>query len=298
MASRAGLGILCALCAAALYGLMPNFVRAAYNNGVPAAEATLFRTTAIALILGGVALFRGESFAVRRAAIPAFAAQSAATLVISVSYLMSVQYIPVGLAVLIFFTFPVLIMLLSPLVEGHAPGLAPVLVTILAFAGLSLAIGPSFGSLDARGLSLAAAASAGAVVQFYSGRSLSRHMTPAAFASLVHAAIWPATLAVALYVSNGTLQMLPGGSANGTAMLFLCGVALIYVIAYLLQMLSLRFAAASRVAPFYNLEPVVTMVVAMLLLGERFALAQYAGGALVLVALVLANVVSRTESKT
>lgn len=297
MQNRVRLGVACALCAAALYGLMPNFVRAAYLGGIPAPEATLFRTTVIALVLGEVAALRGESFAIGRAALPAFAAQAFATFVISVSYLLSVQYIPVGLAVVIFFTFPVLIMLVSPVVEGHAPSVGALLVALLAFIGLALAIGPSFSGLDMRGLLLAAASSAGAVVQFFSGRALSKHMTPAAFASLVHAVIWPLTLIVALKFSEGHLAMLPGGVGNNTARLFLLGAATIYVGGYLLQMLSLRFAPASSVAPFFNLEPIVTMAVAALLLGERLSLAQYAGGGLVLVALVLANMVSRKDSK-
>ena len=291
------MGILCALCAACLYGLMPNFVRAAYLGGIPAAESTFVRTTVIALVLGVAASLRGESFRISRSALPAFAAQAGATFVISVSYLMSVQYIPVGLAVVIFFTFPVFIMLASPLVEGHAPSVKAILVALLAFAGLALALGPSFTALDIRGLLLAAAASAGAVLQFYSGRELSRHMTAAAFASLVHAAIWPATLVVALVVSSGHLQVLPGGTATAGALMFLGAAALIYVAGYLLQMLSLRFAPASVVAPFYNMEPIVTMMVAGLLLGERLTIAQYAGGGLVLVALVLANKVVSRDSK-
>ena len=130
-------------------------------------------------------------------------------------------------------------------------------------------------------------------------REVSHHTVgmPAAFASLVHAVIWPATLLVALLVSSGRLQILPGGTGTPTAFLFLCGAAAVYVIAYLLQMLSLRFAPASKVAPFYNLEPIVTMLVAVLLLGERLSVAQYAGGGLVLVALGLANVLASRDSK-
>lgn len=296
MANRVGLGIVCALVAAGLYGMMPNFVRAAYLGGVPAVEATLFRTAVIAVAFALLARVRGESFRVPAAGRAAFAAQASATLLISVCYLSSVQFIPVGLAVTIFFTFPVIIMLVSPLIEHHAPGLPQILTALLAFAGLYLALGPSFASLDPRGLLLAAAASAGAVVQFYSGSSLSRHMTPAAFGSLVHFAILPFTLAIALLVSHGRLQMLPGGTGTLVALLFLAGAATIYVIAYLLQMLSLRFAPASRVAPFYNLEPIVTIAVAGLLLGERLTPMQYAGGGLVLVALGLASKLARKQS--
>ena len=187
---------------------------------------------------------------------------------ISVSYLASVQFIPIGLAVIIFFTFPVLIMLASPMVEGKFPGFWRIIIAIFAFGGLVVAIGPSFGDLDIRGIGLATLASLAGVVQFFTGRSISRYLTPAVFGSLVHIVIWPATLLVALYVSEGTLQMMPGGTGTATGFYFLLGVAAVYVAAYMLQMSSLRFAPASTVAPFYNLEPIVTTAFAGLLFGE------------------------------
>lgn len=296
MANRIGLGIFCALAAAGFYGMMPNFVRAAYLGGIPPVESTFFRTAVIAFTFAVIAGMRKESFAIPAAGRLAFAAQVIATLLVSVCYLASVQFIPVGLAVTIFFTFPVLIMLAAPLMESHAPRPAQLLVALVAFAGLYLAFGPSFTSLDVRGLLLAAVAATAAVMQFYSGRALSRHMTPAAFGSLVHVAILPLTLAIALVVSGGRLQMLPGGTGTPAALAFLGGAAIIYVIAYLLHMLSLRFAPTSRVAPFYNLEPVVSILVAGLLLGERLTPAQYAGGGLVLVALGLASRLGRKET--
>ena len=177
MINKTGLGIACALSAAALYGLIPNFVRSAYLNGVPPVESTLFRTFVIAVIFAIVSIARGERLTVPRLAIPSFAGQAAATLLVSVCYLASVQFIPVGLAVIIFFFFPVLIMLAAPVVEGRNPGILRILIAVVAFVGLAIAIGPSFEKLDIRGILLAALAAAGAALQFFSGRSISGHMT-------------------------------------------------------------------------------------------------------------------------
>lgn len=293
---RAGLGIACALTAAAMYGMVPNSVRMAFVNGVPPVESTLFRTFVLAIIFAIAAILRGESFRVPRPAIPSFVAQSVATLIVSVGYLASVQFIPVGLAVIIFFFFPVIIMVGAPLIEGHNPGWLRTGIAIIAFAGLAVAIGPSFDGLDIRGILLAAAAAFGGAMQFFSGRSISRYMTPSVFGSLVHLAIWPAVLAVALFAGGGSLQIFPGGSANTTGLLFMSGLALLYVIAYMIQMQSLRLAPASTVAPFYNLEPVVTTTVAATLLGERMQINQYAGGGMVLAALVASSLIRPRKS--
>jgi drug/metabolite transporter (DMT)-like permease len=289
--------ICCALAAAAFYGLIPNFARAAYDEGIPAVESTFFRTLIIILVFGLLAVLRRERLSFPRSAWPSLGIQTVSTLLISVCYLASVQFIPVGLAVVIFFTFPVFVMLASPLVESHAPGIARIALALLAFAGLVLALGPNFSSLDTRGIVLAFLAALGGVAQFFSGNAISRHLTPVAFGMLVHIAILPFTLAIALFVGRGSLHFLSDRAVTQTGLYFLLAVAAIYAIAYLLQMLSLRFGRASQVAPFFNLEPIVTTAVAGLLLGEILSPGQYAGGVMVLVALVAAGFLSRQTVK-
>lgn len=293
MIKRAGLGIALALSAAAIYGLVPNFVRGAFENGVPPLDNTLFRTFLIAVVFSIAAVAQGERMTVPRQAVPSFIGQSIATLIVSIGYLASVQFIKVGLAVIIFYFFPVLIMLCAPLVERRNPGLVRILIAVVAFAGLAIAIGPDLENLDIRGILLAAAATCGAALQFFSGRAISQYMTPSVFGSLVHIAILPIILAVALVAGGGTLQIMPGGTATMLGLAFTLAVAIIYVVAYMVQMLSLRFAPASTVAPFYNLEPVVATLVAVLLLGERLQMNQYVGGGLVLAALLLSSLVGR-----
>jgi drug/metabolite transporter (DMT)-like permease len=253
----------------------------------------LFRTYVIAVAFAIIAAHQGEKFVVPRAGIRSFMGQAVSTFFVSVAYLGSVQFIPVGLAVIIFFLFPVLIMLLAPVVEGRNPGMIRILVAILAFCGLAVAVGPSFEGLDLRGILLAGVASAAAAFQFFSGRALSRHMSPAAFGSLAHLAILPPILAIALLTGQGSLRIFPGGPATAQGLLFLSGLGAVYVAAYMKHMLSLRFAPASGVAPYFNLEPVVTTAIAATVLGERLQINQYAGGGLVLVALVASSMLGK-----
>jgi drug/metabolite transporter (DMT)-like permease len=118
------------------------------------------------------------------------------------------------------------------------------------------------------------------------------------FGSLVHLAIWPPVLLVALYAGGGKLQIFHGGTATVTGLVFIVGVAVVYVVAYLIQMLSLRFANASVVAPFYNLEPITTTAIAAAILGERMQMNQYAGGGIVLAALVTSNFIGMRKSSS
>ncbi len=299
MINRAGLGIACALAATLFYGLVPNAVRGGIAHGVAPVETTFFRTAFIAVVLAIVAVLHTERFLIPRKALPSFAAQALATLIVSVGYLTSVQFIPVGLAAIIFFCFPVIIMLAAPLVEGHSPGIARLAVAVFAFAGLVIAVGPSFETLDIRGIGLAAAASLFCALQFFSGRTLSAMVPPSVFGSLVHLAILPATLLIALVVGGGKIGFFPGGSVHAPGYLFLLGVGVLYVGGYFLHMQSLRNAPASVVAPFFNLEPMIATAVAALFLGERLAMNQYVGGGMVLAALAASSFVgSRKMAET
>ena len=58
-----------------------------------------------------------------------------------------------------------------------------------------------------------------------------------------------------------------------------------------------RVAAASTVAPFYNLEPIVTTACAGLLFGEILTANQYAGGGIVLAALVVSSLLGKRENR-
>ena len=117
------------------------------------------------------------------------------------------------------------------------------------------------------------------------------------FGSLVHLVILPPMLVIALFISGGKMQMLPGGTAAVMGLAFMTGLGAVYIVAYMVQMLSLRFAPASTVAPFFNLEPVVTTGIAAVILGERLQINQYAGGGLVLAALVASSLIGKWKKK-
>jgi drug/metabolite transporter (DMT)-like permease len=294
---RAGPAMALALIAASLYGLIPSFARAAYNNGIPAVEITLFRTSVVVIALGGYALLRGERLAVPRAALGSFLLQVLATAMISIGYIASLQFIPVGLAVIIFFTSPIMILVAAPIVEGTRPSLLRFVTGLCGFTGLVIALGFSLDGLDWRGVSLAALGAVGYALQFFSGRSLTRHLTPSVMAGLVHLAVWPVVLGTVLWQNGGAIRLLDQRGIAVAGYAFLVGVTLCYMLAYMIHMLALRYAPASTIAPIFNVEPIVTTGAAALILGERLSLHQYVGGSIVFGALVGAALIARREEQ-
>ena len=282
-------GIALALLASLFYGNVPILARQAFVHGIPALESVLARTVVISLLLGLLAWLRRENLVLPPPARPAFLLQALATLIVSSCYLASVQFIPVAISVIIFFAAPIIVLLLSPMIEGHAPGWPRLAVGLVGFFGLYLAIGPNFATLNPIGLGLAGIAAMGYALQFFSGRMLNRYLQPAAFGSLVHLAILPVIAAIVVVAGQGHLALVQPDHVASTAFIFTIGVCVAYAFGYLFHMSSLAAAPASVVAPFFNLEPIVTMGISVFVLGEVLTVSQYAGALTVLAALVLSG---------
>jgi drug/metabolite transporter (DMT)-like permease len=297
MRQGAALGISLALGATLFYGQVPVLARLGFLNGIPAIESIVLRTYAVALAFGIAAAVRREPFGLTRAAWPSFLLQVAATLSVSACYLTSVQYIPVNLAVVIFFAFPVIILLFAPVIEGHAPDRMRIAVAVFAFAGIAVSIGLDYSSLNPLGLVLAALAAIGCAFQFFSGRILSRHMPPVVLSSLVHASVLPFIMALAWWLRHGEIAAF-NGSATWLGVAAMTGVSLAYMGGYFLHMSSLSAAPASTVAPFFNLEPVVSTLMAGVVLREALAAHQIIGGAIVLAALILCGIIEKSPRGT
>jgi drug/metabolite transporter (DMT)-like permease len=74
-------------------------------------------------------------------------------------YMASIAYIPVSLAALLFFTFPLLVGVFAAIAGQERMTILKTVALVVAFAGLALALGPSWASLDWRGVALALTAS-------------------------------------------------------------------------------------------------------------------------------------------
>ena len=84
---------------------------------------------------------------------------AALLMVMSAGYLGAVAYIPVSLAALIFYTFPFYVAVLASLTGREPMTRTKAAALVVAFAGLILALGPSFDELNWRGIACGVAGS-------------------------------------------------------------------------------------------------------------------------------------------
>ena len=193
-----------------------------------------------------------------------------------VFYLAAVQFIPVSLAVVIVFTFPLQIGLLSALIGQERLDLARGASLIFAFLGVALAVGVAADSVDWRGVVLAAATGSGiAVTAVSTSRLMNDHdpvtltlfMTLSAAVSSMFAVlmwqglVWPVT-------STGWLGMTIAVVA--------------FAAAITLYFLGLARIGAVRAAIIGNLEPVLAIAAAVIVLAERPTVVQLLGASMII----------------
>src|SRR3546814_97794 len=111
----ARLGLALAVASAIGYGTMITATRLSYDAGSNPLTLICARAAVPAAILALLMLARGSAFALRPGALWPVAGIALGQLGITIGYLSAVAYIPVSLAALVFYAYPVLVAGLLPL---------------------------------------------------------------------------------------------------------------------------------------------------------------------------------------
>lgn len=157
-----------------------------------------------------------------------------------------------------------------------------------AFTGLALTLGPNLEVLDWRGVLCSTVAVIGASLVMVAGSTAVRRLDPFTLTFYTQLLCLPIVFGVLLASGNVSLPF----HVFGWAALFIAAGG--YIVGICLILLALRFAKPARVSMINNLEPLVTLVTAALVLDERLSLPQYLGGGLVLGSVIIAT---RTMTK-
>lgn len=276
-------GMMLALGSAAAFGTNIVSAQIAGQAGLNGPLLVFYRVFIMLALVVGVALLWRVSLAVprqQRRSVLMFGLTSA---LVGSAYLSSVAFVPVSVAAVVFYTFPVLIVLTEPLLTSARFSLDRLLVALVAFVGVALVVGPDLHGLDPRGLALALAASLLAAGQFFAGSaSAATPVLPKLLWS--HLIILPVTAAI-LVLTSGFLPPDALMRAPWAVAITLGG----YLFGFVFQVLALMRVAPGAAGLAFCAEPVFAVAIAAVVLGERLGGLQYAGGGLV-VAAIMANV--------
>lgn len=267
--------------AACSFGFITTLSRLAYDAGGNPVTQVFLRFLAFVVLVGPLMAALRRPIRLPARALLASAWLAVLSLMMSAGYLFAVAYIPVSLAAMIFYSFPLMVGVLVVATGRESMTLAKAVALLGAFAGLALALGPSFASLDPRGVALALTAAVGvALTSVYGAKAMGRHD---GLAMNFWTNGWMLLVAV-LYVATAGGLAWPEGAVGSLAAIV---ATLLYVIAFISWFAAIRLVAPTHGAMMLNVEPVVSIFAATLLLGERLGPVQIAGVVLVLGMLTL-----------
>ena len=191
----------------------------------------------------------------------------------------AIEFIPIGVAQLIFFTFPVLIALIVAALGLESVTKAKLSIVFLAFLGLMLMLLNISETLDWRGVTFALTASISTAINAVLVARYFRKINPFVTAFYFSAVALIVLSVIGIFIKEIVLPVtLPGwGGAVGVAVLQTIGTPMyLYAIAQI---------GALKTGMGANIQPVFAILAAWLLFGEILSFQQSIGGLLVLAAI-------------
>ena len=270
-------GIFFALITATGLGAITTQAKIFYADGGNAMTLMLVRFLLSILIFGLFIIFKHRSFDIdschRRSVFMLGLIWSGSM----ICYLLSVESISVSLAVLVLYTYPVLVLAYSVLSRQISPSPTQISAFCFAFLGLYLALSSGVVRLDINGLLFASLAGFGAAYTFIKGAKVAPMINPLVMT------FWINAVGLVMILPMVYTQFSLANSASG--LIALAAATLFYVIAILCQFKALARLPAIAAAFILNLEPVVSILLAAILLQEHLARLQWLGVAMVVLVL-------------
>jgi drug/metabolite transporter (DMT)-like permease len=200
----------------------------------------------------------------------------------TISYFTSLRYLPAGLATIVLYTYPAFVVVLSTAVLNEPDSARTLLALMASMGGVALVVGVDPGRGTGAGVALAVGAAAAYAVYTVGSRWVVATLAPRA---LMIGALVGTTISMSVYgITSGQLGLPSGGPEWGIVL----GLASIgTVVPLVLFYDGVKRLEASHVGIVSTAEPVVTVGLGAILLGEPVTPGVIAGGVLVLGGVVL-----------
>ena len=262
--------------ATAAVAIVPSFARLAYEGGGDTLTVITGRSIATAAVCFVVTAMLGRRLCIPRRSLALSLGLGVLYAAQLYGFLGAITYLPVNMAILIYFLHPLMIgvVAMSAGRETASPLRLGALIT--ALVGLALAVGFSVGGLSLLGVVLASLAAVMVAVIITASAVAMRDSDSLAVTSYM---MLSAALCLSVFsLVRGDLKL----PATEEGWLGFGGVALSHTIGTLVFFSAIPLLGAVRAAMITNLEPVLGIVFAMLILGERMSPVQGTGIALVI----------------
>ena len=277
-------GVIFALVAGILFGLIGPTTKIAYNFGASASLAILFRYVVATIFILPFIPFQKNLLETYQKNIISFLLISLGSILLTSGLLISFNYINVSLAVLIFCLYPIYVLIYSVLVDKEEINIIVKFLFFSTFIGIFLVLGPSLRIVNLIGIIFAVIASIGATSMIVINQKMSRK------------GIQPIPINIFINIINTIFFFLIikvffslNINYDFNIYLFIFIPSACYCLAFLSQLYAIPRIGQSNTALFLYLEPVVGVLGAVYFLDEILTFSQLVGAVVVILSLLLAT---------
>jgi drug/metabolite transporter (DMT)-like permease len=297
-----GRGYLLYLVAATLFAINGTVAKSIMLTGIEPSRLSQLRVTAAFLVmLGALALTRPGTIRLRRAELPLLAVYGILGIATTqFLYFVSITRLPVGLALLIEFTSPIMVALWFHFGLRQATRRAVWAGLVLALTGLAIVAEVWQGfSLDVIGVTASFGAAASLAVYYVTAE---RQLHAARPRDPVSLTMWGMGMAALAWAVIQPWWWYPFGALGGSVDVMGAGIPAMpvwglaawmvvmgTVVPFSLVVLSMRHLRSSQASAMGMTEPIIATFVAWIALGEVLTPMQLAGSAIVLSGIFLAE---------
>ena len=295
-------GVIFALIAGVLFGLIGPTTKLAYNSGAAVALVIFMRYAIASIIILPLVPYQKNLLSNYRENLKLFIFISLGSIFLTIGLLTSVIFIDVSLTIIIFCLYPIYVLIYSILVDREKINLSIKLLFFITFIGIVLVIGPSFNTVNSIGISLAVIASIGSASMIIVNQKISLKGIPPIpiniFINFFNTIIFFIVLKVFFNLNfnsdfNTYILILIHSLPHKIRYILILIPSICYSFALLSQLVAIPKIGQSYTALFLYLEPVVGVLGAVFLLNETLELYQFIGAVIVILSLIIATFLSR-----
>ena len=280
-------GVIFALVAGILFGLIGPTTKIAYNSGASVALTIFLRYAVASIIILPFIPYQKNLLEIFTKNLKYFLSISAGSILLTLGLLTSVIFIEVSLTILIFCLYPIYVLLFSIIVDKEKISLTVKILFFVTFLGIVLVIGPSFKVINIVGILLAFLASLGSTSMIIVNQKMSiKGISPIPINIFIN--VFNTILFFVILKIFFSLNF----NFDFNIYLLILIPSVCYSFALLSQLIAIPKIGQSYTALFLYLEPVVGVLGAVFLLNENLETYQMIGASIVIISLLSASFIS------
>ena len=273
------IGILLIAISAASFGTLAIFGRYAYNDGMDIYTVLFLRFGISASFMTVILILRKEHFPRGRILAQLVGMGALGYVGQSFLYLTAIKYASAGLVALLLYLYPFFVAILSMIFLREVITRVKILALLLALFGTTLTVGPVSGQLI--GALMAITAALIYSIYIIVGTGVMKHVTAVQSSTIIFAS------AGAVYglLAFANSAHFPASNSGWLAMLGIIVVSTIIPVVTFLA--GLERIGPTNAAMLSTIEPIITVLLAAWLFGDKLLPIVMVGGGLILVAVIL-----------